>query len=268
MNRPNKASRPSSPAVSGPHKSTSASSTNKSQSTTVKQVGSATQKSSSTATNTPNGKPAAPAKAPPKGSYAEVMLRAQALQNKAPMNVGMIKHQSAPKERVSKVSKRRMMEAKKQEQNSSKGKDFDAASIPYRKGNNIRKPAEPEYKGTAKPSSKDPTPAYKGTAGIPSRRGTGDKNVTRPARNQKPRARDEYLGTDEEDEGDYGYDEDDYYSDASSDMEAGIMDVDNEEQQALRAAKREDEEELRLEMAAKKEKMDRKKKLAALAKSR
>lgn len=78
---------------------------------------------------------------------------------------------------------------------------------------------------------------------------------------------DEYLATDEEDEGDYGgYGEyDDYYSDASSDMEAGFDDVREEEDAALKYARKEDEEEMRMEMLAKKAKMERQKKLEALA---
>ena len=76
---------------------------------------------------------------------------------------------------------------------------------------------------------------------------------------------DDYLGTDEEDEGDYADDNDDYYSDESSDMEARLDDVEGEEAAALKFARREDEEEWQAELAAKKEKMERKKKLASLA---
>lgn len=124
----------------------------------------------------------------------------------------------------------------------------------------------PSYKGTAKPAKHTQTPeppAYRGTAGLPSSRGGDRRHQSRNGRSRQ----DEYLGTDEEDEGDYGgyggYN--DYYSDESSDMEAGLDDVDREEAAALELAKREDEEELRQEMAAKNEKLARQRKLAALA---
>jgi hypothetical protein len=77
---------------------------------------------------------------------------------------------------------------------------------------------------------------------------------------------DEYLGTDEEEEGDYGAgDYDGYYSDSSEDMEAGFDDVNLEEKTALRIAQRDDEDELRMETLAKKAKLERQQKLAALA---
>lgn len=78
---------------------------------------------------------------------------------------------------------------------------------------------------------------------------------------------DDYLGTDEEDEGDYAGDYDDYYSE-SSDMEAGLDDVEEEEAVALKSAQREDEKEWQAELAAKREKMERRKKLTALASRR
>jgi hypothetical protein len=78
---------------------------------------------------------------------------------------------------------------------------------------------------------------------------------------------DEYLATDEEEEGEFGDygNYDDLYSDASSDMEAGFDDVWEEEDAALKSARKEDEQELQRETAAKKEKLERQKKLAALA---
>lgn len=200
-------------------------------------------------------------KPPPKGSYAEIIARAKALQTQAPTQVGMLRHQAGPKERLSKVErKRRMMEAKAQEKPGPSGKKTGSPTATA-KGKIAGKratPEEPAYKGTAKPSKTAEEPAYRGTAGLPASRGTKDRRA-----NGKRRM-DEYLGTDEEDEGDYGgYN--DYYSDASSDMEAGFDDVEGEEDIALKSARREDEEELRRETAAKKAKLERQKKLAALA---
>lgn len=206
-------------------------------------------------------KPApAPSKPPPKGSYAEIMARAKALQDKAPAQVGMLRHQAVPKERLSKVErKRRMMEAKAQEKAARRsGKQIGPGLVS--KGKPAVKKPEPDvpsYKGTAKPAKVPEVPAYRGTAGLPASRGVNDRRAS-------GKRRDEYLGTDEEDEGDYGgYD--DFYSDVSSDMEAGFDDVEEEEGVALKSARKEDEEEARREMAAKKEKMERQRKLAALA---
>ncbi|KAJ5112423.1 hypothetical protein N7532_000468 [Penicillium argentinense] len=206
-------------------------------------------------------KPTAPAKPPPKGSFAAIMEAAKAAQGKAPSQIGVIRHQSAPKENLSKVERqRRLLEAQQKKKAEQKGQRFEPSSLS--KGKVVGKKAEPQvssYKGTAKPSKAPEPAAYRGTANLPSKRSNND-------RRQNGRRRvDEYLGTDEEDEGDYGGGGYDDYSDASSDMEAGFDDVANEEDTALKSARREDEEELRMEMAAKKAKLQRQQKLAALA---
>lgn len=188
------------------------------------------------------------------------MARAKALQEQAPANLGMFRHQAVSKERLSKVErKRRIREAMAKEKEARRlGKKIGS---PPAKGKTAVKTAQPDvpaYRGTAKQSKAVEEPTYRGTAGKPASRGTSESRA-----NPKRRV-DEYLGTDEEDEGDYGgYD--DYYSDASSDMEAGFDDVEEEEGVALKSARKEDEEELRMEMAAKKAKLERQKKLAALA---
>lgn len=173
----------------------------------------------------------------------------------------MLRHQAVPKERLSKVErKRRMMEAQAQEKAARRlgqKPTPDALAMKGKPGVK-REPEGPTYKGTAKPPPKAPEgPSYRGTAGLPGR-GGNDRRA------HGKRRRDEYLGTDEEDEGEYaGYD--DYYSDASSDMEAGFNDVAGEEDAALRSARMEDEKELAMEMAAKLAKQERQRKLAALA---
>ncbi|EAU34892.1 predicted protein [Aspergillus terreus NIH2624] len=229
-----------------------------------------------TASTTPTSqKTAAPvqSKAPPKGSYADLMMKAQALQQKAPTQVGMFKHQAVPKEKLSKLErKKREMEAK------AKGKDprlskkpgvGSSASAARPGDGKLAKKREHEelsYKGTARPTTSPAVPEYRGTAGLPPRR---DPNSRKDRAGAGRRSRlDEYLGTDEEDEGDLVDDYDDHYSDASSDMEGGFNDVEEEEAAALAAARREDEEEWRAELAAKREKEERRKKLAALASRR
>ncbi|KAL1965976.1 hypothetical protein VTN77DRAFT_4916 [Rasamsonia byssochlamydoides] len=235
-----------------------------------------TQPKSSTQNNSPAPKPtpaADPSRPPPKGSFADLMLKAKAVQEKAP-KVGVLKHQPVPKEKLSKAEKkRRAMEALAKEKEARSAKKLTSSPSAAAKtgakpgeGHSIkrREPEENTYKGTARPLQ----PEYKGTAGLPSRHMAAGRGRADPRRG-KPSRMDEYLGTDEEDEGDYYADDyDDYYSDDLSDMEAGLEDVEREEALALEAARREDEEDIKRELAAKKEKMERKKKLAALAKSK
>ncbi|PGH18482.1 hypothetical protein AJ80_04452 [Polytolypa hystricis UAMH7299] len=276
-NKPRKASRPSSPFWSSSQKSTPVpSAAARPRVTPQSTTPSATTKPSLTTAGKPLSKPAAapPTKPPPKGSYAEMMLRAKQLQHKTPTQLGMIKHQSAPKEKISKA-KRRAMEAKQREQDAGKPKRPGAPSalegtsgrLKDGKAGAGKARAESEYKGTARPPRDPAVLEYKGTAGLASRRPGTNGSAQKQSHLQRSRSRtqDEYLGTDEEDEGDqYGDGEEEYYSDVSSDMEAGALDVETEEQEALRLARLEDERELRAELAAKKEKMERKRKLTAL----
>jgi hypothetical protein len=202
-------------------------------------------------------------KPPPKGSFADLMQQAKVMQDKAPTQLGMLRHQKVPKERLSKVErKRRLEEAKAQEKAARLGKrPAPPSSAAAGKAPAKRRTPEPlSYKGTAKPSQTPEPTAYQGTAGRQSHRGTTDR---RPSK----RRMDEYLATDEEEEGEFGDygNYDDLYSDASSDMEAGFDDVWEEEDAALKSARKEDEQELQRETAAKKEKLERQKKLAALA---
>ncbi|EER38968.1 conserved hypothetical protein [Histoplasma capsulatum H143] len=278
---PFKVSRSSSPQRSTPRKSTPTQSLDtKLRSAPRSAAPNITTKPPST--NTQKTEPPSalsPTKPPPKGSYAEMMLRAKALQEKAPMQLGMIKHHSIAKEKQLQ-QKRKAMEAKgkgPEEEKKKKGGTTTPTKAPNANGQQITKSiagraallksrGESEYKGTARPPSTPSASTYKGTAGLPSRHtsshGKSMKKSSRAA------VRDEYLATDEEDEGDFGDDYDDggYYSDESADMEAGLMDVEEEEQRALRAAKLEDEKERLAELAAKREKMERKKKLDALSK--
>ncbi|KAK2749767.1 hypothetical protein FQN55_003003 [Onygenales sp. PD_40] len=283
--RPDKVSRSSSPLRPTSQKSTPApSAITKARPTAKPGTPAINTKGVPTASKNAPATPASPAKPPPKGSYAEMMLRAKALQEKAPMQVGMIKHQSVPKERLSKVQlKKRAMEAKQKEAEEAKGRRNGMVASKSSTANGLAgKPngaraallksrGESEYKGTARPPPAQSGPEYKGTAGLPGRHGSAPGGAHGRSQNRRSRApvRDEYLATDEEDEGDYygagDYDQDDYYSDESDDMEAGLLDVEEEEQRALRAAKLEDERELQAEIKAKNEKLERKKKLAALA---
>lgn len=228
---------------------------------------------SASSNNTPSTPKTAPASSkPPPGSFADLMMKAKALQQTAPAQVGMFKHQNktAPKERLSKMErKKRAMEAQAKEKDPRLAKKGGAAAgtsagaklgdgKPARK----RDPDEPTYKGTARPTQTPATTEYRGTAGLPPKRDPAERQRSKASKRSRM---DDYLGTDEEDEGEYADDYDDYYSDASSDMEAGFDNVESEEQAALKAARREDEEEWQAELAAKQEKLERKKKLISLA---
>jgi hypothetical protein len=192
------------------------------------------------------------------------MAQAKSLQQKAPTQAGMFRHQAVPKERLSKLErKKRIMEAQAKEKEQARLAKKGAPIAAKGKADGKRPEREEvSYKGTAKQSQHPEPPVYRGTAGISAARGAHDRK-----RHGRRSRVDEYLGTDEEDEGDYGgYD--DGWSDASSDMEAGLNDVEQEEAAALRSARREDEEEQRAEEEAKKAKLERQKKLAALARNK
>jgi hypothetical protein len=131
-----------------------------------------------------------------------------------------------------------------------------------------RKLVEVGYQGTARPAKKPVEVGYKGTARPASAPATSSRNGT-PALKAKPKlAGGKYDGYAEwSDLSDTEEQEDDYASDASSDMEGGLWDVEEEEQKALKVAKKEDAEALAEEMRLKNEKEARKKRLAAMAKT-
>jgi len=117
----------------------------------------------------------------------------------------------------------------------------------------VKKPVESGYKGTARPSSASAPNGKPGAA--------GGKSQAKPARrNEYVDWSDDALDMDDDEE-------EDYASDVSSDMEGGMWDVEEEETEALKAARREDaEEEKRLKELAR-QKEERKRKLLALASS-
>lgn len=201
-----------------------------------------------------------------KGSYKEIMARAQATQAKGSA-VGVISHKPKDKKAVSykkelKFNKQAIKDKKLgikdgSRPSSSDGKVVASPSVSA----SGKKAPQPTYQGMAKPQPK-PEPSYKGTM-ITAK--AGNKKVAQPPK----RRANEYAATDDEldeedDEGD-GY-EDGYGSEESDDMEAGFSDVQQEESSAAKAARKEDEEEARLEAKLKNEKEERRKKLEQMAK--
>ena len=191
--------------------------------------------------------------------------------------------QNKPKERISEKQKLKLLKRglwdkeknapKKPEKPGDSRSSFDSkeAALNSTKAK-TKKGVEIGYKGTANvaPSPKPkPQPSYRGTMK------TVPKDL--PAREKlKPRPpRDRYLDTDEEEEEDEDEDLDDAgeemsnggYSDESDDMEAGFDDVEEEEAEAIKQAKKDDAREAALEAKLKGEKEERKKRLMQLAKS-
>jgi SPT2 chromatin protein len=204
----------------------------------------------------------------PKGSYAALMAEAKAAQTKrATSEVGLIKHQATSKVRMSKTERRKQEDVEKATK-AKLGKQPQHNSRVEKRGRldlKMKKRPESSYKGTAKPAR--PISSYKGTAGLPSKHRASSAD-SRQKGGKAPTKYDEYLGTDEEDEGDGSVVDDQYGSDASSDMEAGAFDVEQEESRALREAKADDAKEIALENKLKREKEERRRRLEALAKKR
>lgn len=203
------------------------------------------------------GTTTAPGKLPVKGSYADIMARAkQAAEQKVQNQVGLIKHQASNRDKVSKFAERKREEqerAKNEKPNnaarteSNRKPDRKRSASPVKKSDNVRGPKVP------KPPLHGPQPTYKGTMGRAS-------NRAQSASRNKRRRYDEYLGTDEEEDSEVGdYDEDSYGSDASSNMEAGAFELDEEERRALKAARDDDAKELALENRLKREKEEKRK---------
>lgn len=218
---------------------------------------------------------------PKKGSYAEIMARATA--NSTP-SVGMIKHK--PKGAISAKKEIQMRKkgllptvagSMKHGHNQASGKDRKGllpSSVSLKgPGPSSQKAPRPSYRGTAAPKPK-PQPAYKGTMKPKStiadtaRRKDPRSDRSRSNSMNSARRRRDYESEDDEDN-DQDEDEVDVVGDDegidSDDMEAGFSDVEEEETAATRAARKEDERELKLENQLKREKEERKRRLAAMA---
>jgi hypothetical protein len=179
------------------------------------------------------------------------MARAKALGPQ--QKTGIITHaKTAPKEKLSK----RAEDRRKGEEKLRKDKSGNAGV----RRPDARRSVSPVKGGVQDGRIAKPViskPAYKGTMG----RSTG-RDRDRPPKKARY---DEYLGTDEEDNSDIDEAED--YDDGyeSSDMEGGWDDLEREEALALRQAKEDDAKELALENAHKREKEERRRRLAGLA---
>jgi hypothetical protein len=172
------------------------------------------------------------------------------------------------------LTKKERMALKAESSASAKGKKPAPGPLSRTSGAKVdpakdkKKPADLGYQGTARPAKKPAEPlGYRGTA-RPASVPVSSSRAGTPAAKPKPKAAkgrwDGYAEWSDLDDMD---DEDPYESDASSDMEGGIWDVEQEEQLALKAARKEDAEALAEEMRLKREKEEKKRKLMALSKA-
>lgn len=291
-------------------RTTTASATNPTQRRPVSDIASRPKLNpSSSASKVPSAKPSPttptgsdPARAPKKGSFAEIMARgakAQQVMGK----VGVIQHKATEKPTNKKEREAAKPGAKTPTGKSYTGnarptalsRDASRSGIQGRDGqrNSISKdgkqPGKPRptssggesqekklkksatattgYTGTArpKPNTNKPSSARNGKPKPPARAG-GLLAPPKASRRDKYEEEydedlDDFIDYDEEDEpdprgGGYGY-----ASDASSDMEAGLTDIDEEERRATFTAIQEDKREKALEEKLKREKEERRKRL-------
>ncbi|OTA91304.1 hypothetical protein M434DRAFT_397325 [Hypoxylon sp. CO27-5] len=241
-----------------------------------------------------------PSKAPKKGSYQEIMERAKKAQATMG-KVGMIQHKpigDSKKERSTKTEQRpSVVKGRDGKPYLGNGRPSTA---PPRDGSRVamavrsasRNGAAKDVKGNGKSrpnssggeapekkvkKSATATTGYTGTArprpGAATRKPSSSSRNARPGGllapprpSRKDRYDDEYdddmddfIEYDDDEEPDprgYGYD-----SDASSDMEAGLSDIDIEERRAEILARQEDKREQELEEKLKREKEERKRRL-------
>ena len=211
-----------------------------------------------------------------KGGYLAILERAK--QNaEAAKQAGQIKHK--PVEKLTKKDRQRLIEEARA---AAKGKpivnrDAKVGLKPRGKSaeplvdsktgasaKDKRKPVEVAYKGTMRANA-PAAPVYRGTMG-----GPGGAAARKPVAKAQTHGRAGYGAgpryasySDEEEEEDDDEPEDDYES--GSDMEAGVDEMYEEEEASARIAKREDAVALAEENELKRQKLERKRKLEALA---
>ncbi|KAF1946281.1 hypothetical protein EJ02DRAFT_336408, partial [Clathrospora elynae] len=213
------------------------------------------------------GAATAPATAPKKG-YLAMLQRAKEKDAAKPM-APPIKH-----EPTKILSRKERLALKAEATAGAKGKK-PVTGLPTRSldpkvdpSKEKRKPVDVGYQGTARPAKKPIEVGYKGTARPANAPVTGIQSGASAAKSKPKPAKGRFDGYADWDElSDMEDEEDDYASDGSSDMEGGVWDVEQEEQMALKVAKKEDAEALAEEMRLKRDKDERKRKLLAMSKA-
>ncbi|KAF2397463.1 hypothetical protein EJ06DRAFT_533067 [Trichodelitschia bisporula] len=191
-------------------------------------------------------------KAPRKGSYMDLLRRANA--HSAQKEVPIIKHKPSEKQPLKRRMTQQELDKKGATQDKKIGqKSRTSSAEPIKQPEQKRKPVESGYKGTMRPTAPAPV-SYKGTMNLnkPAPRKPVPPARVRPTpKDNGPR----YIYRSEQEEGD------DYDSAASSDMEADPFELEREEEKALRAAKEEDKRALAEEAELKRQKAERKARL-------
>ena len=221
--------------------------------------------------------PTASASRPPpkKGSYKEIMARAQAAKE-AQADFGKIKHK-----KVSTLSKRERAAYEAALAATSKGKGTDnklagmgkkldrsrAGDVPTQHVKEKKKGAELSYQGTARVNGASSIAKAQKPAPMPSHKQTKrSSKLVEPDEDEGDviyHKQYKYAGSSEEEEEE---DDDGSDDDGSEEMGGGgFAELEEEEQRSLRLAQREDAEALREENELKRAKLERKKKLEQLA---
>jgi hypothetical protein len=205
-----------------------------------------------------------------KGGYAAMLQRAAQTQQAKPA-APPVKHE------VTKILTKKEREALRAEQMAAaKGKKPVATpagrnmGIKTEMNKEKKKPVDLGYQGTARPAKKPVEIGYKGTARPISTPAGSAGRAAGPAKPKPKSGQGRYTGYaawSDDDRLEEEEEEDGYDSAASSDMEADAWDMENEEELALKAAKKEDALALKEENEAKRLKEERKKKLMALNKA-
>lgn len=206
------------------------------------------------------------------------MARAAAARAVAPQ-FGKIQHKALPKEDPKLSAKNGNGTGKRTSPPTRNGKSADAnggkksrqtSPEPNKK---VKKPAPTTgYKGTARPALSEPEKKVK-KAPAPTLGYTGTARPSEVAKRPPPSS--SYRSTRERDRGPsysrYSYvsedeeEEEDYYESDVSDMEAGLDEVDEEEERALREARKEDK---KAQMEEERLRQEKRARLQGLAKKR
>ena len=219
-----------------------------------------TVKNETSATPKPGSNAIVPsATAPKPGSYKALLAKAQATHE--------AQKAKNPKGGVRNVNYRELQEKRKEEArlaakakaNAKLNANAKASTSSKPSTTNLSEKNKPGHVSTQK-SESAPQPAYKGTAGL-GRTASVRSLVGKPSRlaRQPPRRPQDYGRDADEEEDDV--EEEEEWDSESDDMEAGMGDIDEEEEAALLAAQLEDKKEAELEKRLKEEKEARKKKL-------
>lgn len=206
-----------------------------------------------------------------KGSYAEIMARGKAA-HASLGQVGKIQHkkierQPTKREREDLKSQRSQKLLKNPNPNSKfqksgQNKVHDTQKVPTEAPKKVKKAAlaTTGYTGTARPKTNSVSKPLRGSESV---------FPTKIRHNKGGPSERRYKYLSEEDEDDEEEEQEENYIESDlSDMEAATFEVDEEEEIASKIARREDAEALAEENRLKREKEVKRRKLAAMAKSR